>query len=127
MFQNLEIFQLSQAMARHAAQRQEVVAANMANADTPGYAARDITPFSDLVAHRPHQTAMRSTRAGHIGSHAPITAREVQANVESAPNGNTVSLEEEMMRAVSVRKQHNRALAIYKSSLTILRSSLGRR
>ena len=40
--------------------------------------------------------------------------------------GPTVSIEEEMLKAVEVTRQHDRALAIYKSSLSILRSSLGR-
>ena len=127
MFQNLEIFQLSHAMARHAARRQETVAANMANADTPGYSARDLTPFSDLVDRRAGASTMRATRPGHLNAGAATDARAVTSNVENAPNGNSVSLEEEMMRAVDVRKQHSRALAIYKSSLGILRASIGKR
>ncbi|MBR9841779.1 MAG: FlgB family protein [Rhodobacteraceae bacterium] len=127
MFQNLEIFQLSHAMARHAAQRQETVAANMANADTPGYAARDLTPFTELVRHRTDQTGMRATRDRHIGAGLSLAAQDLQTHTETSPNGNNVSLEEEMMRAVSVRKQHDRALAIYRSSMNILRTSIGRR
>ena len=41
MFEGLEIFQLAGGVARHAASRQAVVAQNIANADTPGYRARD--------------------------------------------------------------------------------------
>jgi len=32
-----------------------------------------------------------------------------------------------MLRAVDVKRQHDRALAIYKSSLTVLRTAIGRR
>ena len=44
----------------------------------------------------------------------------------SAPNGNTVSLETEMVRATEVRHQHEMALSVYQSALGVLRTSLGR-
>jgi flagellar basal-body rod protein FlgB len=44
-----------------------------------------------------------------------------------SPNGNGVSLEQEMVKSVDARRQHDQALAIYKSALTIMRSTLGRR
>ncbi len=51
----------------------------------------------------------------------------IEREGERDPNGNSVSLETEMLNAVSAKRQHDRALAIYKSSLTVLRASLGRR
>ena len=44
----------------------------------------------------------------------------------SEPNGNSVSLETEMVDAVAAKRQSDRALAIYRSGLTILRASIGR-
>ena len=46
---------------------------------------------------------------------------------QTNPNGNGVSLEEQMLHAVDVKRQHDRALAIYKFSLGVLRSSIGQR
>ena len=43
------------------------------------------------------------------------------------PNGNSVSLETEMMHGVDAKRQHDRAMAIYQSSMTILRSTFSRR
>lgn len=130
MFKNLEVFKLSHAMASHAAQRQAVTASNMANADTPGYVARDVVPFKSLVethSASPLQ-AMRQTRSAHLTESTNLHSQEADPqNVGIAPNGNSVSLEEEMVKAVDAKRQHDRALAIYKSSLNILRSSLGRR
>ena len=69
MFEKLEIFRMSHAMATHAGARQAVVAQNMANADTPGYAARDLAPFKTLyeTAGR-HASAPRDARGSHAGS-----------------------------------------------------------
>lgn len=129
MFENLAIFQNAYAMARHAGARQAVVAQNMANADTPGYRARDITPFTDVLAQDKPAFAPRSTREGHLldpGSGTIAGARIAPVDAPTSPNGNSVSLEAETLRAVDVKRQHDRALAIYKSSLGILRSSLGK-
>ena len=49
MFETLEVFRMADAMTRHAGVRQNVMAGNTANADTPGYKARDVVPFADLV------------------------------------------------------------------------------
>ncbi|MFB2532788.1 FlgB family protein [Paracoccus sp. p4-l81] len=126
MFDKIELFNMSQAMARHAAARQDVAAQNTANADTPGYLARDLADFAD--SYQGAGGALRQTRPGHLGTspgQVDLTA-QVTRNAMS-PNGNAVSLEDEMVKSVAARREHDLALAIYKSSLGILRSSLGRR
>lgn len=133
MFQNLDLFKLSGAMARHAGQRLATSAANLANADTPGYRAMAVTPFKEMVSGRADGFALKATHPGHLhGSHQPRDTLFGPAPVErdreaaTSPNGNSVSLEREMLRSVDAKRQHDRALAIYRSSLNILRSSLGR-
>jgi flagellar basal-body rod protein FlgB len=125
MFENLDVFRLSHALARHAGARQAVVAQNMANADTPDYAARDIAPFSAYLDAPP---GMRATRPGHLFGQGGPQPFEPHAERGTArdPNGNSVSLETEMLRAVDVQRQHGRALAIYRSGLTVLRTAISR-
>jgi flagellar basal-body rod protein FlgB len=43
-----------------------------------------------------------------------------------APNGNTVSLEQEMVKTANIRQDHEMALAIYRNTNDILRASLGK-
>lgn len=127
MFNSLEIFKVSQAMASHAATRQSVVAENMANSDTPDYRARDITPFKEIYRAEEGGTAMRVTREGHMGGALEAQSASAFENAfEVSPNGNSVSLEEEMLKSVEVKRQHDRALAIYKHSLGVIRTTLGR-
>ncbi|ADE87244.1 FlgB family protein [Rhodobacter capsulatus] len=127
MFEKLEVFQMSQAMARHAALREGVVATNVANADTPGYRAKDVVSFADSYRTE-HAQPMRATRPGHLGANGSYTVSVIEdpAPDSSSPDGNGVSIEDEMVKAVDVKRQHDRALAIYKSSLNVLRASLGR-
>lgn len=115
MFENLQIFGLAQARARHAAAREAEVARNIANADTPGFRARDIAPFDEVfrAATRP-------------GEPAELRLRRIDAGGPESPNGNTVSLEAEMVRSVEAQRDHSRALTVYRSAMSVLRTSLGR-
>ncbi|MFP1644205.1 FlgB family protein [Pontitalea aquivivens] len=127
MFEKLEIMQMAQAMARHAALRQNAVAQNIANADTPGYVARDAPAFSETYQQADGR-GMQASRPGHVGGadrlQVAITARR-EPGVMS-PDGNSVSLESEMVKGIEVKRQHDLALAVYKSSLNLLRASLGK-
>jgi len=126
MYQNLDLFRTANAMARHAGSNQAVVAANIANADTPGYHARSIASFTESY-RTDAAAALRATRPGHLQSSATGTATETgMAGTEPSPNGNSVSLETEMVNAVAVQREHSRALAIYRHALGVIRTSLGR-
>ena len=120
------VMKMAQSLARHAGARQAQVARNIANADVPGYRARDILEFSETY----QQTAskdVKTTRAGHIGSSIGGAAfRSFEIRSEAAPNGNTVSVEQEMVRGTDAKSSHDMALAIYKGSLDVLRTSLGK-
>ncbi len=126
MYQSLALFQTAHDMARHAGARQAQTAQNIANADTPGFTARHIASFSDT--YRTDQaTQMRATRPGHIHPAAADHALQMaKGGAEPSPNGNGVSIEEEMMNAVNISREHNRALAIYRHAMTVVRTSLGR-
>ncbi|MEM6886503.1 MAG: FlgB family protein [Pseudomonadota bacterium] len=131
MFENLEVFRISGAMAVHAGQKQAVAAENVANSDTPGFKARSIAPFDEAYTQdlsRPDASTLRSTRSTHL--HGAVDGRlgapEIDENAIAAPNGNTVSLENEMLKSLDAKRQHDRALAIYKSSISVLRSTLSR-
>ena len=132
MFQKLGIFQMAHAMASHAGKLQVVAAQNMANADTPGYKAKDLTQFKDTLRTSPTGTGQRATRSGHLNGierDGPLLGQAQVILAETAktdPNGNSVAIEDEILRAVDAKRQHDRALAIYRSSLNILRTSIGR-
>lgn len=127
MFNSLELFQTASAMARHAGSRQAIVARNIANADTPGFEAQHIPAFKDAYdANAAYH--MRSTRAGHLPGRfaGGAQATPSMSTTEPSPNGNTVSLEEELLNSVAVSREHNRALAVYRHTMTVLRMTLGR-
>ena len=123
MFENLGIFKMSSAMASHAGRRQAVAAQNLANVDTPGYRAQRLASFSELTESTGQHQALRATRPGHLmGAGADVVhARLTEDRNDPAPDGNTVSAE-----SVEAKREHDRALAIYKSALTVLHTTLSR-
>jgi len=128
MFNNIEMMQTAQAMARHASERQTLVARNVANADTPGYRARDMPSFVETLTAPQLGVALRTTRPGHLNDGVNFVGQmgAIDAGVEASPNGNTVSIEDEMVKAADLRQQHDMAMAIYGKARDILRASLGR-
>ena len=121
MYENITLFQTSGAMAKHASLRQTITTTNIANADTPGFRAQRIDSFDAEFS----ADVQRMTRAGHQSA-TPTGGRVFEAEIGSSPNGNSVSLETEMVEAVESQRQHQRALTIYKHGLDVLRTSLGR-
>ena len=129
MFENLEVFRTAHAMARHAGARQAVIARNMANADTPGYSAQDMPGFKETFEAGNRSFEARATRMSHLNAanEARLYPVEDRAGALPDPNGNSVTVESEMMHAVNTKRQHDRALTIYRTSLGILRTAIGRR
>lgn len=130
MFDNIEIMRMAHGLAVHASSRQSAIARNIAHADTPGYRAQDVNSFGESYRAADYATALRATRARHIQATQGPLEGELQTfdiGAEANPNGNTVSIETEMVKATEVRQQHEMALTIYKSALDVLRTSLGRR
>lgn len=126
MFENLEAFRMSAALAKHAGKTQATVAQNIANADTPGYIARDMPAFKSVYAAPDTGSTLRASREKHMhGVFAGDTsAMPFEVKSQASANENQVSLETEMLKSVGAKREHDRALAIYKSALDVLRSTL---
>lgn len=125
MLEKLGLTRMAQALASHAGTRLETVARNVANADTPGYRAMDVADFSSTYDSG-QEFELRSSRAGHFLNSYSQTEGLVFSGGGMAPNGNDVSLDQQMMKSVQARQSHEMALAIYRSTSAIVRTSLGR-
>ena len=119
MITDLELLKTYSAMAQHAARRHEVLARNIANADTPGYKAQDIEAFAEM-----YKAAQRGGAELNVDS-----AKEIRMAVFGAesPNGNNVSLEDQMLKTAETKGQHDMALAIYRKTLDLMRMTMGRK
>ncbi len=123
MFETLELTAMAQARMAHSASRMAAVAQNVAQADTPGYRPVRTPDFAQFWAARQGDGGLRQTRGGHLAATPMLPG----APLGTEPNGNAVSLEDEMLAAVDARAQHEMALSIWRSTSDVLRASLGRR
>lgn len=128
MFGQIDTMRMARDLGAHAAQRQRVITTNVANADTPGYRARDLERFSDSY-RQGAAIGLRTTRPQHVaaGAWGSAAGAAVDAGGEPSPNGNTVSVEDEMIRAADAKREFNIALSVFQSGLTMTRTALGRR
>lgn len=131
MSSQIALLKLASSLGSYAFARQGVIAQNIANADTPNYKAQDFEKFTkaaDQALAGDH--GLRRTRPGHIGygdRYAEFALRERGAFGSQSPNGNTVSLEDQMIRSAEIQQQHDLALGVYTKSIAIMRASLGKR
>jgi flagellar basal-body rod protein FlgB len=106
------------------AQRQELLASNIANADTPHYKAQDIDFKEALKARLGEATswpplALASTKERHIAP-APVqgdTFRRFRTEYQSSVDGNTVNMDVE-------RGEFAKNSMQYEASLTFINSML---
>ena len=125
MFEKLELTRMAQALAAHSGARMSVIAQNVAHADTPGFKSQDLPSFDKVFASAGPD--LRATRAGHLSASSQDgTLVPERGPGREAPNGNTVSLEGEMVKSVEARQSHEMALAIYRATSDVIRASLGR-
>ena len=127
MFDRIETLRMAGSLTAHATVRQKLIAQNVANADTPGFRARDLAGFAETYRSRV-SIEMRGTRPGHLTGNSWGGAERIEdTGGEPAPNGNTVSLEEEMIRVAATRREFDMSLAVTRSAMSLIRTSLGRR
>jgi flagellar basal-body rod protein FlgB len=111
--------------------RQDVLSQNVANADTPGYSARDIKPidFKDILKGETETApGLTITDPRHIAI-APNSASSFEdadaPDTESNPTGNTVSLEQEMIKVADTQAQYQAAANLYSKAMGMLRTAIG--
>ncbi len=118
---------------------QTVLSENVSNADTPGYKAKglDKQDFSSLVdglesgnTRRAPTVGMRTSKVGHIDTSGGTGSGAYQSkdlkNQEESPTGNTVILEEEMMKVADNQMKYGLAVNLYKKNIGLLRMAMGK-
>jgi len=111
--------------------RQQVLAKNIANADTPGYIPKDLKPlqFRDLVQSEGAKLAPRATNAGHLqGTKGKerFSGVEQKATYETTPDGNGVVVEEQLMKVSQTAGDYQTATNLYRRYLSMFRTAIGR-
>jgi flagellar basal-body rod protein FlgB len=137
----IPLFAMLRGRLGYLAERQRLIAENVANADTPGFKPKDLKPFSfddsmqamaapgggsgaaggGLAATQPGHMAM-PVRAG--GGAQSKFKSDVGRDSETRLDGNAVVLEDEMMKMTDARMSYEAAIGFYQKSLGLLQMAM---
>jgi flagellar basal-body rod protein FlgB len=116
--QPIQLFALASRQAEWLSVRQEVVANNIANANTPQYKAKDVSSFDAVLDN----TSMRMARtnAAHFGDSTisnNVKVEEAALNDEIGiqESGNTVAVSKELSKAGEIKRQYELSANLVKS------------
>ncbi|AYM56200.1 flagellar basal body rod protein FlgB [Agrobacterium fabrum] len=118
--QPIQLFELASRQAEWLSVRQEVVATNIANANTPKFHAKDVSPFEAVMQATSQQVGMARTNPGHLGESTlseNIAVRDNPVNNEIGmqESGNSVGLAEEMTKTGEIKRQYDLNASLVKS------------
>lgn len=118
--------------------QQRVVAQNITHADTPGYAAREVSEpdfkrtmsrYIDGKQATPNQKlAMNATSSNHMVTKQSVgrapSGEEYRDVYEVAPGENAVVLEEQMIKASEAAMNYQLATNLYSKHIDMLKTSM---
>ncbi len=127
----LALFNMAKIRMDWGTERGRVLAQNVANLDTPAYKARDVEAlnFRQLALRESHQVRIAQTSAGHLAP--PHATPRFDQHTERQPyetsrDGNSVVLEEQMLKVKSTKGAYDRANALYGKYASLFKTAIGK-
>ncbi|WP_240609486.1 flagellar basal body rod protein FlgB [Phenylobacterium deserti] len=124
----IPLFAMLRGRLGYLSERQRLISENVANSDTPGYAPRDLKAFNFQAQIKAAQVMTPAvTQAGHMlppnaKTGAAAGVKEIKTrDSETTLDGNSVVLEEEMMKMSEARMSYDAAIGFYQKSMNLLR------
>ncbi|EYD73638.1 Flagellar basal-body rod protein FlgB [Limimaricola hongkongensis DSM 17492] len=126
MLDGMSFFALASKRLDWLASRQKVISENVANADTPGFRAREVSGFDAVLAGA--QSGVATTDARHItssgGRHDATRVIDDPAAWDASIDGNTVVLEQQTVKAAEVSESYRLASQLYRKGHELLSLSV---
>ena len=130
---DIPLFAMLKGRLSYLNQRQQVIAQNVANSDTPGYVPNDLKAFKIPNAAGGSSAGMAlapvMTNPAHLPGTKPTTATsgwssQTAPDSETRLDGNKVVLEEQMMKMQDARLNYETALGLYQKSVAMLQLAI---
>jgi len=121
---DLSFFNLATRRLNWLGARQEVIAQNVANTNTPGFKAQDVSSFAEVLRGA-GGTMLRTTSGKHIAGLGGSTADGVRridddTAYETSLDGNTVALEQQTIKATDTAENYRLAAQLYRKGHEML-------
>jgi flagellar basal-body rod protein FlgB len=120
--QPLQLFDLAFRQNEWLAQRQSVISQNIANANSPGYQAKDVESFEDAMRK---SVPMAVTNPDHFSPSGDGVAQARDNDpyqAEVLVSGNDVSLEQEFLKSNDVMRSYSMNTQILKTFTNMLQT-----
>ena len=135
---DIPLFSMLRGRLGYLNQRQQVVAQNIANADTPNYTPRDLSGFSfkaqldkqgpvgtsSIGGSAPHLLKTTTSAGGAQGPGGQGWRMQRKPDSETTLDGNQVVLEDQMMKMSEARMDYDAAIGFYQKSLSLIRMAV---
>ena len=132
-FNSLPILQMITRKMSWLSHRTEVIAQNVANADTPNYRARDLKEvrFQKLVRKEGQSGGFTPARTNGshltgLNSNMPFATSSAPDAYETSIDGNDVSIEQQLTKLGETQMSYQMTLNLYRKHLDMIRTSLTR-
>lgn len=129
---NMPVFSALTDKMRWHQTRQGLLAENVANAETPGFRGRDLAQY-DFAASAGAFSSASVTTSATQPMHFSVSSAEGSAfgaqrmaNFEVTPEGNGITLEDEMMKVSTNLMDYQAVTSLYQKSIKILRTAMGK-
>ena len=121
---SIYLFNIASQRSQWLSLRQEAIAGNIAHANTPAYAAKDVQPF-EAVLQSSHLSMATSDPAHIAQTGAPVdaVAEADDDNWHTLDSGNSVSIEKEMVKASEVNGAYSLNNSVIKAFHRMLLTS----
>lgn len=108
---NIDIMSLAERKMSYLQNRQSVLAGNVANANTPNYVPKDVSPFQGVL-NTEHKAALKRTNPAHLaGNTGAFHTNRIGSR--GSLDGNHVVLEDEMAKIADNSDQQRFASSVY--------------
>jgi flagellar basal-body rod protein FlgB len=134
-FAGISLFNIMKQKLSYMSERQSVLAQNIANADTPGYKAKDVKePNFKKMAKMAGGGAVRKlpmtlTDEQHIPSKPGMIGmykvEKRDKTDELNPNENNVVIEEEMAKVASNQAEYQKVINLYGKAVAMFKTAIG--
>jgi flagellar basal-body rod protein FlgB len=116
VMESIQLFEVASRQAEWLSVRQSTVSGNIANANTPGFRARDVTPFDAVLQNT--NMPMATTNPLHFADATTdryVVESEVNKGSAQQLSGNSVELSDELMKEGMIKRDYDLNTAIVKS------------
>lgn len=118
------MFALADRRLAWVADRQSLLAQNIANANTPKWQSHDLMPFSATLAAQSVQLAQ--TAPGHFAGTVTNGPGVAAVPGERSPDGNSVVLDKELAKMADTDSAHEVATSLMRKYLGLFRTAIGK-